>query len=1264
MSKLHTSIKVIAGLGLLTTAAACGDNGGGGGPLESQLGFDEARSEVVVLLNRELGGGETVHARVRSLAEGETLDCGTMVAGIPTFDGRGDLVYGGEAVTEQMFEDPNTPAALSGETAEELQLRLSNTFYVDVCIEKSGEILHQARYSLQQALDRVGAEGKFDADDDGVRIVSNSAYAQACEEELGPNPLFKAVDGSPGDYEMASCLNGVPIQSDVDGEPADSYVDKCDEPQYIYSHCEPDARTGANGPRVQSAQNDQGSTWVLLCRKSLDAEGRYNDIAMIGNNPFTGKTCFFQNHLDGSNTNLTRSSDGTQVVWPGDTVESDISGVGDSVWMTSPQGGANSGIKCEGCHSQDAYVHTPWIDTAKLADGSTVVPKIGEHPDYVEGYNRPYSLLDAEDQGWNSPRRLVSEEASACTKCHAITLDTWISDITSGADGEGCVGFACGGAPWVDRMVGEDASWAQKVTDSHQGFDDVFWMPPNAGEVLNEDDWESSEYAAAVAFILECGANKDNPACIWEAAPTEPGDPTELPTIETTGQDLARASLKALGARYLDENNNEVDQTKRCAECHPMSRFNTREWLDRTNGALAAGINLDEDPDEYTQEKAMDLVNFMRKIPENPDSVFAAANLGVFTAGVQFPYFRKLFDKAFDGQGAVQYAGFLARVSMPKGSHPPFTAEEFATVVKWFVDEDLNHLEAVMPEAPRPETCADVAAFVGLGNNGIPANDSWFTGHLDDMEFEGWHANNVEAGIDMFGCDNGEGLNCFSSFEEVDIADSSVSGTKVIRLRDFDFSTSFWMRSSADGRFVGNGGGSVSGYGSTITDLVADRNIGVRGSYDPGFFPNNDGFIMQGGAGLCSQSVLTNPALYEDGIDFTEPGCTEASGINLYQHVAVDLRGDYFIINSQFTSDSGSGNSDPTAGFGEGSAMKFSPLVFDGQDWDQKEPVDVASPYEGDSVLSPSGRLVVSRFAGPDGGALGHMVRRVEANPAGSSYDIRINEPVRFICSPGAKSNISFDERYAITHHYENGTANLFLTDLVTNNVYRVTDMPADTKALFPHFRSDGWIYFLTTGAGGDAAMAINSALVLECLDDGSCEGTATPWDGQSDPGGGGGDPGGGGDTGGDNGTGDGGVPDEWTCPAEYYGSADGCDCGCAVADPDCEGSAATACQYCTDTGSCAVNGCEEINPTDNTTCVEGEGGASGGGAGEDSVPEGWTCPAGYFGSNDGCDCGCGVADTDCNGSGSDVCEYCTGSGYCAEESCEEINSSNNATCN
>ena len=41
-------------------------------------------------------------------------------------------------------------------------------------------------------------------------------------------------------------------------------------------------------------------------------------------------------------------------------------------------------------------------------------------------------------------------------------------------------------------------------------------------------------------------------------------------------------------------------------------------------------------------------------------------------------------------------------------------------------------------------------------------------------------------------------------------------------------------------------------------------------------------------------------------------------------------------------------------------------------------------------------------------------------------------------------------------------------------------------------------------------------------------------------------------------------------------------------------------------------------------------------------VPAGWLCPVGYFGSGDGCDCGCGVLDNDCNGQG------------CAEASCND----------
>ncbi len=91
--------------------------------------------------------------------------------------------------------------------------------------------------------------------------------------------------------------------------------------------------------------------------------------------------------------------------------------------------------------------------------------------------------------------------------------------------------------------------------------------------------------------------------------------------------------------------------------------------------------------------------------------------------------------------------------------------------------------------------------------------------------------------------------------------------------------------------------------------------------------------------------------------------------------------------------------------------------------------------------------------------------------------------------------------------------------------------------------------------------------------------------------------------------------PPEWTCNPIFYGRTDGCDCGCAVLDPDCEGTGFGACQY-----HFCVEGDDEdpsgTDPTDPTQCL-GPG-----------VP-GWTCNDDYFGDGD-CDCGCHYPDPDC----------------------------------
>jgi len=119
-------------------------------------------------------------------------------------------------------------------------------------------------------------------------------------------------------------------------------------------------------------------------------------------------------------------------------------------------------------------------------------------------------------------------------------------------------------------------------------------------------------------------------------------------------------------------------------------------------------------------------------------------------------------------------------------------------------------------------------------------------------------------------------------------------------------------------------------------------------------------------------------------------------------------------------------------------------------------------------------------------------------------------------------------------------------------------------------------------------------------------------------------------------------VPAAWTCNARYWGTRDGCDCGCGARDPDC------------DVASQEVLGCEinQVCGADGR-CTAGRAGTPGG------PPAGWNeaaCQASYYDDNNGCDCGCGVRDQDCAAGpdthegrvlGCDEGQVCSASGTC-----------------
>jgi hypothetical protein len=350
------------------------------------------------------------------------------------------------------------------------------------------------------------------------------------------------------------------------------------------------------------------------------------------------------------------------------------------------------------------------------------------------------------------------------------------------------------------------------------------------------------------------------------------------------------------------------------------------------------------------------------------------------------------------------------------------------------------------------------------------------------MATQGWRAINRGNMMAMFGCGSeADPKNCLGDFARVPEWEEPGHGA-IRQLKDVTYVSSYWTRSSPDGRFVGHGVADIQG--SYIQDLQRNATVSIATQYDPAFFPDNSGFVFQGGTrNVCGISVLTsNPT----SIAMTEPACAKISSIGLYQHVGRGINGgDFFGVDSQFESDDGGKELttvDPDATFNSQGYIDFTPMIFDGTKYVSKGRVRVLQPFEGDSTLSPSAQLEMTRVAGPGEKQFGYVLRKVVATPAGSTYTITTPEIARY-CFSGGKPGFSYDERWVAFHHYEsNGSANLYLMDLRTGTPVRITNMPAGKYALYPHFRSDGWIYAQVrdTTTGHETTIASDAALLAE----------------------------------------------------------------------------------------------------------------------------------------------------------------------------------------
>ena len=550
---------------------------------------------------------------------------------------------------------------------------------------------------------------------------------------------------------------------------------------------------------------------------------------------------------------------------------------------------------------------------------------------------------------------------------------------------------------------------------------------------------------------------------------------------------LATQSLQLLGSPA-------VGGTLNCNDCHGLTRQALRHWRALSDESLRDCIT---DLEVVSQASALSMIDCMREDPADQMSPFRAGQLGIYSTAAHLDWFEFAFWRAYGtAEYESRFEAFKTQVLMPQGAHEPFTQEEFDIVAEWFA-RGLPLLDDTLPEDPPPTTCTEgVSADVGL--------------HVAAMETVGWTAKNQENNLLMFGCGGAATvLDCLSSYPRSSTVPGgavweTVPDSKMRILRQNGYRSSYWTRSSADGRFVGHGrsGGPT---GAAVVDLMTDSVISISALYDPAFFPDNSGFMFQAGNGrFCEQDLLTTGT---DSVDFSEPGCTTSNAIGLYQHLAASVDGgDYWAVAGQFVSDNGGRNptlQNPNTTFSSNTTMRLTPIVNTGSGYQPQSNITVPTPFEGDAVISPSAKLVVSRLAGPSR-QIGFVMREIRATMnGGGGYTVEAPEVARY-CIDGGKPGFSLDERWMVLHHYvedsdaiemgytgsddpafapylSQGAANLYLVDLVTGQIIRISNMPPGQYALFPHFRSDGWIYFMvrTIGQQSEYIVATDAALLL-----------------------------------------------------------------------------------------------------------------------------------------------------------------------------------------
>lgn len=572
---------------------------------------------------------------------------------------------------------------------------------------------------------------------------------------------------------------------------------------------------------------------------------------------------------------------------------------------------------------------------------------------------------------------------------------------------------------------------------------------------------------------------------------------------------MATASLSSYGQTAEDMTQKTasiigIGRDGLCSSCHAVNSSQTfQRWSTaskRVETCLA----------KRTAEEKLTCIGQTDSL--GADFTLEARQLGIFAAGLHVEPLKSVIKEALgESRGEALLEALSRTTLMPLRAPSHMTGDEFTAVRSWFA-ADMPNLDKLLEAGDdSKEPCME-------------SFDPQLKDHLKKMASLGWKARNESEGLAMYACPPSGGA-CFTQKRDGADIFPDVSQAESMKAWKFDpkmqmrvispilGKVQYWIRSSADGRFVAYGG-SPSG----VIDLQArlgpnpsTRVIPVSALYDPGFFPDDSGFVFQGSrTGICNMSLLRDPATTS--VNFSEDACTtlNENRIPLYQSIGASLDGeDYLAATSHYQRDVGSitaidehiPSEDPAAE--SGNRLQLYPIEFDGQVWTRKAGQNFATPFEIDWGLSHSNKLLISRLQGE----VDEVVRGVGYNVYGLSRDAGgtfQKKPFAKICTDGGKGDFSYDDRFFITYSYirgdhwrqlgyqsandpefvaklKAGTSNIVLVDLYSQERKILTNMGAGQFAFFPHFRSDGWIYFESYDSltGGRQVLATDAAIQM-----------------------------------------------------------------------------------------------------------------------------------------------------------------------------------------